>query len=210
MTPSEFARMLAEVNGRLRSAWTATSSLLLLTGFALAATYGVHALQPGLGKTMAVLALGGILGLIVTVKVLRWQRDEIYDDIVLSGFRHVEPQAVSQRAAALVDRTRRRQLAHTLDSFVLAARTRQATAVPLHRGALRACEPKVREISTLLRAEAVQLDPAGMVLLRRLITDGARSPLYHVGAQPRELERALERIRCELARDEDHDMRLAA
>ncbi len=200
--------MVAEVNDRLRSVWTATSSLLLLTVAALGGTYGVHALRPGMGKAMAALALCGTVGLIVAIKVLRWQRDEIYDDIVLAGFRHVHRQAVAERAAALVHRSRRRQIAQTLDSFVEAAHTRRTTAVPLHRGALRVCEPKVREISTLLRSEAIELDPAGMVLLRRLITDGARSPLYHSDAQPRELERALERIRAELARDDD--MRLAA
>jgi hypothetical protein len=47
-----------------------------------------------------------------------------------------------------------------------------------------------------------------MVLLTRLITDGATSPLYRLSADERELRRELDRIRAALAADDD--TRLAA
>ena len=64
-------------------------------------------------------------------------------------------------------------------------------------------------LSTILRTHEVELEPAGMVLLGRFVTDGSSSPLFRVNADPRELEHELERIRRVLPRDGD-DEQLAA
>jgi hypothetical protein len=85
---------------------------------------------------------------------------------------------------------------------------RQPLAVPVHRNALIELQPKVLMISTILRRDDVDLEPAGMVLLRRLVTDGTTSPLFHPAAESCELERELERIRRVLGVDDEQ--RLAA
>ena len=56
MTPSELTALLARANDRLRSALTGASSLVLLALLALIGGYGVHKIQPGMAKTVAVLA----------------------------------------------------------------------------------------------------------------------------------------------------------
>ena len=121
MTPSELTALLARANDRLRSALTGASSLVLLALLALVGGYGVHKIQPGMAKTVAVLAVLGVVLLTLAYRFFRWQRDELYDDVVLHGFRHVHPQAVARRAAELVSRRQRRQIADTLDRFVEAA-----------------------------------------------------------------------------------------
>lgn len=203
MTPSELTASVARVNDRIRSVLTAASSLLVLAALALAGGYGVHRIQPGMAKAIAVLALIGVLGLAIASRLFSWQRDEIYDDIVLAGFRHVHPAAVARRARELVSIGHRRRFANTLDRFVQAAVERQPTPVPLHRSALIELGPQVHVISTILRRDELELDPAGMVLLRRLVTDGTTSPLFHPAVESRELERELERIRRVLGVDDD-------
>jgi hypothetical protein len=203
MTPSEFTVSVARVNDRIRSVVTAASSLLVLAGLALAGSYGIHRIEPGMAKSIAVLALIGVLGLAVASRIFSWQRDEIYDDIVLAGFRHVHPAAVARRARQLVSIGHRRRFANTLDRFVEAAVERRPTPVPVHREALIELRPKVHLISTILRRDELDLDPAGMVLLRRLVTDGTNSPLFHPTAESRELERELERIQRVLGVDDD-------
>jgi hypothetical protein len=201
MTPSELTAVLARLNDRTRSALTGASSLVLLALTALLGGYVLHEIQPGMAKTVAVLAvLGGII-LIAAYRFFAWQREEVYDDIVLHGFRHVHSHAVTRRAAKLVSRTRRRQLADTLDRFVEAAVDNQRTPVPLHRGALLELHPQVRLISTILRSDELPLEPAGMVLLTRLVTDGATSPLYRLNADTRDLQRELDRIQRVLGHD---------
>lgn len=207
MTPSESTALLARLNDRIRSAITGASSLVVLAVVAIIAGYGVHHLAPEMAKIVAALALIGGLVMVLASRFYAWQREEIYDDIVLQGFRHVHAAAVTRRAAALVSRTRRRQFADTLDRYVSAAVDNYPTPVPVHRSAILAVRPQVRQLSLILRTEEVELDPAGMVLLNRLITDGATSPLYRLTADERELRRELERIRLALAPD---DLPLAA
>jgi hypothetical protein len=77
---------------------------VLLALLALVGSYGAHKIQPGMAKTVAVLAVLGVGLLILAYRFFRWQRDELYDDVVLHGFRHVHPQAVARRAAELVSR----------------------------------------------------------------------------------------------------------
>jgi hypothetical protein len=205
MTPSELTASVARANDRIRSALTGATSLAALAIVAVAGCYGVHRIQPALAKPMAVLALGGVLALAIASRVFSWQRDEIYDDIVLAGFRHV-PAAVARRARQLVSISDRRRFADTLDGFVIAAVKRQPTPVPVHRDALIELQPKVELISTILRRDDLDLEPAGMVLLRRLVTDGTTSPLFRPTAQPSELERELERIRRVLGVDDEQPL----
>ena len=208
MTPSESTALLARLNDRIRSAVTGASSLAVLAIVSIVAGYGVHRIAPEMAKTVAVFAMIGGLLMIAACRFFAWQREEIYDDIVLQGFRHVHRAAVARRAAALVSRSRRKQLADTLDRYVTAAQDNYPTPVPVHRSALLAVRPQVRQLSLILRTEEVELDPAGMVLLTRLITDGATSPLYRLSADEQELRRELDRIRTALTADDD--TRLAA
>lgn len=208
MTPNELTAMLARLNDRIRSAITGASSLVMLAVVTLVGAYGVHKIAPDMAKIVVVLAVLGGIVLVVAYRFFAWQREEVYDDIVLHGFRHVQPHAVAGRAAELVSRTRRRQLADTLDRFVHAAVENHRTPVPVHRSALIELQPQVEQLSSILRTEE-PLEPAGMVLLSRLVTDGATSPLYRPSADPRELRRELDRIQRVLGHDHDHD-RLAA
>jgi hypothetical protein len=209
MTPSELTTTLARINERIRSALTGASSLVCLVLVTLVAAFVLHRVPSGMAKTIVVLALAGAAGLLAACRFFAWQRQELYDDVVLSGFRHIHGPAVARRAAELVSRTRRQQMADTLDRFVEAAVENQPTPVPVHRGALIELQPKVHQISTILRTHEVELEPAGMVLLGRFVTDGSSSPLFRVNADPRELEHELERIRRVLPRDGD-DEQLAA
>ncbi|MDX6495947.1 MAG: hypothetical protein QOE17_1933 [Gaiellales bacterium] len=206
MTPSELTASVARANDRIRSALTGATSLAALAIVAVAGCYGVHRIQPALAEPMAVLALGGVLALAIASRVFSWQRDENYDDIVLAGFRHDQPAAVARRARQLVSISDRRRFADTLDGFVIAAVKRRPTPVPVHRDALIELQPKVQLIATILRRDDLDLEPAGMVLLRRLVTDGTTSPLFRPTAQPSELERELERIRRVLGVDDEQQL----
>jgi hypothetical protein len=223
MTPAEFIHALSIVNERLKAARTVAISLICFAVVALAGTYGVRAIQPGMAKTMAAIALAGGVGAVVTGRILRLHRTDILDDILLSGFRHVGGPDVARRAAELVTLRRRRQLADTLERFVEVASTNHPCSVPLHRPALRAMAPRVHELTARLREPEVTVEPRGMVLVRRLVTDGAESPIFAPVGPPRDLERALDRIHAELGyeridqpqvADDDEDMgtglRLAA
>jgi hypothetical protein len=206
MSPSELQALVARTNDRITSAVTGASSLVLLAVIAAVGGYGLHRIDAPLAETLTTFAaLGGVV-MIVAFVFLRWRREEIYDDIVLHGFRHVQPQEVARRAAELVSRHRRDQMANTLDRFVEAAVENRRTPVPVHRGALIELRPQVTQLSQILRSEEVELEPAGMVLLQRFVTDGAASPLFRTSAAPTEMERELDRIRRTLGPDE----RLAA
>jgi hypothetical protein len=207
MTPNELTAVLARLNDRIRSAITGASSLVLLALVTLVGAYGLHKIAPDMAKIVAALAVLGGIVLVAAYRFFAWQREEVYDDIVLHGFRHVHPHAVARRAAELVSRSRRCQLADTLDRFVTAAVENHRTPVPVHRSALIELRPQVTQLSSILRTKELPLEPAGMVLLSRLVTDGATSPLYRLNADPRELRRELDRIQRVLGHDED---RLAA
>lgn len=217
MSPADFIHALSIVNERLKTARTVAISLLCFAAVALAGTYGVRAIQPGMAKTMAAIALIGGLGAIVAGRLLNLHRVEILDDILLSGFRHVGGPDVGRRAAELVHIRRRRQLADTLERFVEVAATNDPCSVPLHRPALREMAPQVRELTARLREPSTEVQASGMVLVRRLVTDGAESPIFAPVGEPRDLQRALDRIHAELGYDrldEDDDtgteLRLAA
>jgi hypothetical protein len=217
MSPADFIHALSIVNERLKTARTVAISLLCFAAVALAGTYGVRAIQPGMAKTMAAIAVIGGLGAIVAGRLLNLHRMEILDDILLSGFRHVGGPDVGRRAAELVHIRRRRQLADTLERFVEVAATNHPCSVPLHRPALREMAPQVRELTARLREPSTEVQASGMVLVRRLVTDGAESPIFAPVGEPRDLQRALDRIHAELGYDrldQDDDtgteLRLAA
>jgi hypothetical protein len=193
VTPFELSSKLERVNDRLTSARTAGASL---TTFAVAAA-SLLGLDLLTGRTVVLAASfaagGGAIAAAVAL-ALRWQRDDIRDDVLLAGYRHIDPRGVSHRAAQLVAAPRRRQLAATLERFLEAATDDQPTAVPLHRRGLRELAPRIRTLSRILRTLEIAVDPAGMVLVRRLVTDGARSPLFRSSESSRDLERALDSI----------------
>jgi hypothetical protein len=89
-------------------------------------------------------------------------------------------------------------LAETLERFVEVASTNHPCSVPLHRPALREMAPKVHELTARLREPQAKVEPSGMVLVRRLVTDGSESPIFAPVGPPRDLERALDRIHAEL------------
>jgi hypothetical protein len=216
MSPADFMNALSIVNERLRTARTVAISLLCFAGLALSGAYGVRAIEPGMAKTMAAIAVIGGLGAIAADRLLNLHRTEILDDILVSGFRHVGGPDVGRRAAELVHIRRRRQLADTLERFVEVAATSNPCAVPLHRPALREMAPKVLELTARLREPSTEVRASGMVLVRRLVTDGAVSPIFAPVGPHRDLERALDRIHAELGYDrlDDDDsgteLRLAA
>ena len=90
--------------------------------------------------------------------------------------------------------------------------------VPVNREALLHCAHQAQAIASTLRSLAVDVEPAGMVLLQRLVTDGVTSPLFNPGLPPRDLERAFDRIAAMLGTNvvtlrphgEPDDLRLAA
>ncbi len=194
MTPSDFTQALTAVNDRIRSLLTGALSLLALAALAVVASYGVHQLAPGLGRTIAVLGLLGGLGLLAGGWFASLERRSIYEDIIVAGFRHVHAPEVAQRAAELVGVTSRLRLAGALDRFLEAARMERVAPVPVNREAMLHCAHQAQAIASTLRSLAVDVEPAGMVLLQRLVTDGVTSPLFNPGLPPRELERAFDRI----------------
>jgi hypothetical protein len=194
MTPSDFTQALAAVNDRIRSLVTAAASLIALALLAVAASYGVHELSPGLARTIAVLALLGGGGLAVGGWLASMQRRTLYEDIIVSGFRHVYPKEVAKRATELVGVTSRLRLAGALDRFLEAARMERVAPVPVNREAMLACAAQAQAIAATLRSLAVDVEPAGMVLLQRLVTDGVTSPLFNPGRPARDLERAFDHI----------------
>ena len=193
MAPSEFQHALSVVEERLRTAYTVAASLIGYACAALVAVFAVHRITPLVGTSAALAALGG-LGAVAATRVLLWKRTEIYDEIVLSGYRHVGGAEIARHTADLTSPGRRRMLADTLERLLELAVHRQVAAVPLNRTALRELEPNIRGLCIRLRAVDFAVEPAGMVLLRRLLTDGATSPLFKAHGPLREMERAIERI----------------
>jgi len=193
MAPSEFHNALSIVDERLRTAYTVAASLMSYACVALVAVFVVHGITPLIGTSSVLAVLGG-LGAVAAARMLHWKRTEIYDEIVLSGYRHVGGSAIARHSADLVSPARRRMLAETMERLLEFAVRRQVAAVPLNRSAMRELEPNIRGLCTRLRAVDIAVDPAGMVLLRRLLTDGATSPLFKAHGPLRELDRAIERI----------------
>jgi len=199
MSPSELHALVIRTNDAIRSATIGASSLVLLAVGTAIAGYGMHRIGAPLTKTLTTFAALGVVILIVASLFLRWRREELYDDTLLQGLRHVHPTQVTRRAAQLVSRGNREQMADALDHFVEVASANRRMLVPVHRVALKELHPQVTQLSEALRSDRLELEPAGMVLLQRFITDGAASPLYRPSAPTKEIERELDRIRRTLS-----------
>jgi hypothetical protein len=199
MTPQDFTRVLGDLDDRLASVRTSAVALLVFAAVSAAAAWAGGLLDRELAQTSALFALAGAAGAAVLHRVLRWRREQIEDEILLAGYRHVAGADVGGRAGRLVSERVRGQLAATLERFLQCAYSLQPTAVPLNRRALRACGGLVRDVVAALRATEVPVAASGMVLLQRLLTDGATSPLFHPDADEHRLRRALEDIREKLA-----------
>ena len=197
MAPSELTHALAVAEERLKTAQTVALSLFIFAAAALVAMFAVHGIA-SLAGTSATLALIGAVGAIVASRMIVWRRSELHDEIVLGGFRHVGGPAVARHTAALVSPARRRMLASTLERFIEVTVENRRAAVPLDRRALRELEPHLRGLCARVRALEVPVEAAGMVLLGRLLTDGATSPLFRLGGPKPELERAIEHIHAQL------------
>jgi hypothetical protein len=193
MAPSEFTNALTIVDERLRTTYTMAASLLSYAVLALAAAVAVHGVPPLVGTSSVLAVLGGLVA-VAAARLQLWKRSEIYDEIVLSGYRHVGGTAIARHTTDLVSPGRRRMLADTLERLLEFTVRRQVAAVPLNRTAMRELEPHIRGLCTRLRAVDIAVEPAGMVVLGRLLTDGASSPLFKAHGALQELERALERI----------------
>ena len=178
MAPSEFTHALAIVDERLRTAYTVAASLMSYACLALGGR--------ARGRTGSRLSSARAPCWPCSAGWARWRRHacssgsarEIYDEIVLSGYRHVGGAAIARHSADLISPGRRRMLADTLERLLEFAVRRQVAAVPLNRAAMRELEPHLRGLCARLRAVDIAVEPAGMVLLRRLLTDGATSPLF--------------------------------
>ena len=202
MAPSELNHALSVIDERLQTAYTVVGSLLCFAAAAFVAVFALRDVTPDLAATASVISVIGASGAAVASRVCVWRREELYDEIVLAGYRHVGGDAVIRHAEALVSADRRQMLASTLERFLEISLRHQLTAVPLDRRAVRELEPHIRGLCARVRAVDVAVHAAGMVLLRRLITDGAGSPLFRAsgdlhGNAP-ELERAIADIHAHL------------
>lgn len=202
MAPSELTRALSLIDERLKTAYTVAGSLLGFAAAAFAAVFVLRGITPNLAATAAAISVIGAAGALAASRVCVWRREELYDEVVLSGYRHVGGDAVNRHAEMLVSADRRLMLARTLERFLEISLRNQLTAVPLDRPAVRELEPHIRGLCARVRAVDVDVHAAGMVLLRRLITDGATSPLFRASSELEnhapELERAIENIHAHL------------
>src|SRR5205085_3809039 len=198
VSPSAISQTLSVIDDRIRTARTAAMSLFCFAAVALVAASLGRAVAPGFAATSAALAAVGGAGAVLATRVIGWQRTEVFDEIVLAGYRHVGGDGVARHIQELVNPGRRHMLAGTLERFLEVALGRHLAAVPLNRAGLCELEPHVRGLVTRVRNVDAVVDPAGMVLLRRLVTDGSTSPVFRVGGQPAELERAIELIHSQL------------
>jgi hypothetical protein len=198
MAPSDLNTALSVIDERLKTAYTVAASLLCFAVVAFVGVFTVRSITPGLAATASVISIIGVAGALVASRACIWRKEELFDEIVLAGYRHVGGDAVNRYAEGLVSADRRRMLAGTLERFLEISLCNQLTAVPLDRQTVRELEPHIRGLCARVRAVDNDVHAAGMVLLRRLITDGSTSPLFRVGDHGPELERAIANIHAHL------------
>jgi hypothetical protein len=202
MAPSELHHALSAIDERLKTAYTVAGSLLVFATAALVAVFALRDITPNLAATASAISVVGAAGALVASRACVWRREELYDEIVLSGYRHVGGTAVNRHAEVLVSADRRLVLARTLERFLEISLRNQLTAVPLDRPTVRELEPHIRGLCARVRAVDVDVHAAGMVLLRRLVTDGVTSPLFRASTDLEcnrpELERAIQSIHAHL------------
>jgi hypothetical protein len=208
MSPSEFTTRLTALDERIRSLAFSVCSLALMALVGAPVSVDLGFIRPLAGELTAVVAVLGIAVVGFWLSHLTGLRNHVYDDIVLSGFRHVRPQKVQRRIKQLRSRTNRRRLASTLERFT-DPRPDPWLPVPIYSHTVRGLQPRVRRISALLRDEHGAPEPTGIVLLSRLLFDGASSPLFGRRGDSRQVARQLDLIEQQLAAHED-DLHSAA
>jgi hypothetical protein len=195
VTPFDFTQTLARVNERLHTAWTAAAALFTLTVLAVIARQVFGALSFELAEALIGTSLLGAVLAIGVARYICWQRDEVYDEIVLTRFRHVGGDPVRRYAQALTSLKRRRQFAGGIERFVETAGSGLPSPLPLNRAVVNEHAERLGHLAAALRSEDQTVTPEGMVLVRRLVCNGASSPLFAgVEAPPDDLGRVLDRI----------------
>lgn len=103
------------------------------------------------------------------------------DSALAAGADPAESRELSLRAGQLTGRKRRQGLAASLEHAVEAAeRPRGGASVPVHRPAVREARAELLCLAREL-VERPHLSPRGVVLVTKLLSDGA-GPLYRPGA----------------------------
>jgi hypothetical protein len=202
MSPSELTTKLTAIDERLRSLAFSVSSLALMALVAAPVAVDLGYVRPLAGWLTVAVASLGVVVVAIWASHLRGVRDRVYDDIVLAGFRHVRPQAVQRRIQQLRSRGHRKRLASTLERFT-DPRIDPFLPVPIERRTVRGLQPRVRRISAMLRDEHEAPAATGIVLLSRLLYDGASSPLYGKRGDRRQVARQLDLIERQLAADDE-------
>jgi hypothetical protein len=194
MSPSDLTSSLERLTERMHTALVAAAALVTLTVLSAIAqqlfgafSFGMAGALIGLGALGAAVALG-------LARVTSWQREDLYDSILIARYRHVGGTGVQRYRETLTSIARRREYARSLERFLETATGGLPSAVPVNRPAVREHAERLQAIANDLRCEKLNVTPEGMVLLRRLIVNGAESPVYHAVGEPRDLGRALDRI----------------
>jgi hypothetical protein len=110
------------------------------------------------------------------------RRDRLNRELADNADPHSSPE-LALRASQLTSDRRRKQLARTLSGFVEDANHPRLTRPPvvtINRAAVRDAEDAIITMITRLD-DAEPVDPRGMAIAERIITDGADSPLYRYG-----------------------------
>jgi hypothetical protein len=167
--------------------------------YVAAAPAGAVAYLAGLAGWLAVGTAAGAMVAVAVSAVLRSRglesrRRELLDEFIVRGWRNVAPADIAEREAELVSPHYRRMLARALlnqldyatKGVVLTLQMRFVTAE------LRRLERQVDAIAARLRDLSRPIDPRGVVVVSRLLSDGS-SPLH--GGPHDAIEPALVRAR---------------
>src|SRR5437764_3087142 len=163
MAPSEINTALAVIDERLKTTYTVAASLLCFAAVAFVAVLAVHSITPGLAATASVISVLGAAGALIASRACVWRKEDLFDEIILAGYRHVGGDAVKRHVEALVSADRRLMLAATLERFLEISLRNQLTAVPLDRQMVRDLEPHIRGLCARVRAVDAEVHAAGMV-----------------------------------------------
>src|SRR5262245_6701336 len=111
MAPSDLNTALSVIDERLKTAYTVAVSLVCFAAVACVGIFTLHSITPGLAAAASVISVVGAAGALVASRVCIWRKEELFDEIVLAGYRHVGGDAVNRYAEGLVSADRRRMLA---------------------------------------------------------------------------------------------------
>ncbi len=170
-----------------------------------AAAYAAAAVPVLAGSVVGVLSLRAavVADLAALAAALWWfgigrhalaRRRRVLDDLILHRCATVAPDAVRDRERELLSPRNRKLLARALERQVAASSTFAHQRRPVLRE-LRAQRGRVGRVVHRLRSETV--DPRGVVMLAKLLTDGAspihQGPTEAIAPALERLERALDR-----------------